>query len=102
MFFCNDGREFKENSCRIQIDNCILNNCGSINYLGIYIDSKLNFELHVKYLIEKMSKLFSMFRCLCKFSFGSHPSIAVKIYKQFIQPALDWGRGFDRRLPKQN
>ena len=91
MFFSKDGGEFKNNSCRIQIDNCILNNCGFIKYLGVYIDSNLKFEIHIKYLIEKVSKLFNMFRCLCRFNFGSHPSIAIKIYKQFIRAALDWG-----------
>ena len=91
MFFSKDGREFRENSCYIQFDNCILNNCNFIKYLGVYIDSNLNFDIHVKYVTEKVNKLLNMFRCLCRFSYGSHPSMAIKIYKQFLRPALDWG-----------
>ena len=87
MVFSKDGREFKNGSCKILIDNCMLNNCGYIKYLGVYIDSNLNFDIHIKYIIEKVSELFNMFRCLCRFKFGSHPSIAINIYKQFIRAA---------------
>ncbi len=35
--------------------------CSSYKYLGIYLDEKLNWKIHINYLCEKLSKLCGMF-----------------------------------------
>ena len=82
---------FLENEFQIEIGNNILKNCSSIRYLGMYIDSNLRWDLHVKFLKEKTRKIIGMFRTICKINKGMHPSIGVKVNKQFVRPALDWG-----------
>ena len=43
-----------------------------------------------------------MFRCLCRFNYGAHPSVMIKVYKQFVRPALDWGGFFIEDCTNKN
>ena len=38
-----------------------LEKCTSYKYLGIFLDEKLNWKVHIKYLCEKLSKLCGIF-----------------------------------------
>ena len=79
------------NEFEVQIGNNILKNCLCIRYLGIYIDAKLKWDVHIRFLQEKTRKLIGMFRMICKIDKGMHPLMGIKVYKQFVRPSLDWG-----------
>ncbi|XP_060801061.1 uncharacterized protein LOC132901903 [Amyelois transitella] len=64
-----------------------------IKILGVIIDSKLNFIQHVKYVINKATKIF---KNLCKFvrpTWGVHPENVDCIYRQVIVPIITYAAG---------
>ena len=91
MVLSHNKSVFKENEFQIEIGNNSLSNCFSIKYLGVHIESNLKWETQIKFLRGKTRNLINMFRSICKIDKGMHPSIGIKVYKQFIRPALDWG-----------
>ena len=57
-------------------------------YLGIYLDEKLNFSIHIKKKMSKASKGTGILRKL--YNDLSRNSL-ITIYKSFIRPHLDYG-----------
>jgi exonuclease III len=63
----------------------------SIRILGMQIDSKLNWAQHIKEVQKKMSsQMFAMTRLVAS-TWGAPFARARLIYKQVIQPAMDYG-----------
>ena len=56
-------------------------------YLGMFVDSKLDFDEHIKGVFEKTSKSIGLIRKLRKFL--PRPSL-LQIYKSFVRPGLDY------------
>ena len=57
-------------------------------YLGIYIDSKLDFKMHIEHVIKKLSKLCGVIyrsRKLFKIT------MLLLIYRSYIKPVLQYG-----------
>ena len=79
---CND-----ELSLKVHIDTETIEQVRSIRYLGIEIDDRLSWDIHIKSLTKSLSyKIFTL-RKLSKFLSSS---ISNKIYKCSIQPILDY------------
>ena len=57
-------------------------------HLGMFLDSKLDFDEHVKKVFEKTSKSIGLIRKLRDFL--PRPSL-LQIYKSFVRPHLDYG-----------
>ena len=77
-----------------------LEKCTSYKYLGIFLDEKLNWKVHIKYLCEKLSKLcgiFSKLRHCCS------TELMKVIYHALFSSHLQycnfiWGNATDRVL----
>ena len=57
-------------------------------HLGMFLDSKLDFDEHIKGVFEKTKKSIGLIRKLRNFLRG--PSL-LQIYKSFVRPHLDYG-----------
>ena len=57
-------------------------------HLGVYLDVKLNFKLHIK---EKISKAMKEFGIIKKLSNVLPRKSLITIYKSFVRPHLDYG-----------
>ena len=57
-------------------------------HLGMFLDSKLDFDEHIKGVFEKTSKSIGLIRKLRNFL--PRPSL-LQIYKSFVRPHLDYG-----------
>ena len=57
-------------------------------YLAMYLDCKLNFEEHLKTIINKIIKTIGL---LCKFQNFLPRKLLLAIYKSFIRPHFDYG-----------
>ena len=57
-------------------------------HLGLFLDSKLDFDEHIKVVFEKTSKSTGLIRKLRNFL--PRPSL-LQIYKSFVRPHLDYG-----------
>lgn len=63
----------------------------SCKYLGINIDSKLNFKLHTKLCKQSIISRTKHFRSLTYKNEGINTSTACKIYKMICRPILEYG-----------
>jgi len=72
-----------------------------IKYLGIYFDSRLTFDNHVRYIAENSTKLIHMLGRSAKLHWGlGHKSLKT-IYKGALLPLLTYGaRVWDETLVK--
>ena len=57
-------------------------------HLGMFLDCKLNFEEHLKTIVNKINKTIGL---LCKFQNFLPRKALLTIYKPFIRPHLDYG-----------
>ena len=57
-------------------------------HLGMFLDSKLNFNEHLKTIFQKTNKTIGLLR---KHQTPLHRAPLITIYKSFIRPYLDYG-----------
>ena len=57
-------------------------------HLGMFLDYKLNFEEHLKTIVNKINKTIGLLR---KFQNFLPQKLLLTTYKSFIQPHLDYG-----------
>ena len=72
----------------VKFNNNDIVTCSDQNYLGIVLDSKLNFASHVNQKIKKCNKLIGLIRQL---SVHLPRNTLLTIYKSFVRPNLDYG-----------
>jgi hypothetical protein len=70
------------------MNNKILEQVQKIKYLGIIIDSKLNFREHIMYMSSKCTKLIHALSKSAKQSWGLSHEALHTIYKGAISPPL--------------
>ncbi|KAJ8888471.1 hypothetical protein PR048_007961 [Dryococelus australis] len=70
---------------------------GSCKYLGIYLDSKLNWLLQMKHLTARVHAAISVLKAVRHTRWGSDPKMLLLIYTSFIHPCIDDGSLFMRR-----
>ena len=83
MLLSSNTRGNDELSLKVHIDIEIIEQVRSIRYLGIEIDDRLSWDIHIKSLTKSLSFKISTLRKLSKFLSSS---ILNKIYKCTIQP----------------
>ena len=62
--------------------------CSSEKHLGLVLDSKLNYKLHID---EKIKKAMKIVGSIKKLSYILPRSSLITIYKSFVRPNLDYG-----------
>ena len=63
----------------------------SMTYLGIILDQKLNWKLHVKTKVSKAIKFLAMIKPAINYIYGLSPARMLWIYKQIILPRITYG-----------
>ena len=69
------------------MNNEILERVGTFKYLGLMLDSELNFEAHISYTYKKACSKLTMLR---KTRICMNQKIACQLYKSLILPQLDY------------
>ena len=59
-----------------------------VKYLGVFIDSKLNFHFHLNVVANKLSRALGI---LCKLKHVLPQSILLKLYYSLVHPLLLYG-----------
>ena len=72
----------------IKLNNNDIPKCPHQKYLGIALDSKLKFSVHVDQKIKKCNRIISLIRRL---SINLPRNALLAIYKFFVRPYLDYG-----------
>ena len=83
--------DIKKKNLSFKINNSIIEIVNSTKYLGFYLDSKLDWKIHIKKTKSKVSNSLNIIKCVAGINWGSHPSILLNIYKGLIRSHLDWG-----------
>ena len=71
----------------LMLNNTPLTTVSSQKHLGLYLDSRLNFNDHLKYITPKVNQGIGMLRRLYRFV---PRSALITIYKSSIRPNLDY------------
>jgi hypothetical protein len=75
----------------IKFNNIDLNWKNQVKYLGVILDSKLNFKQHIDFVLQKAKKLaFSTLYCLLKKNSYVSSDLKVRIYKSIIRPVFSY------------
>ena len=59
-------------------------------FLGIVLDGKLNMRRHVEHVKTKVTKRFSLLRCLSRQSNGADRKTLLRLYKTLVRPVIDY------------
>lgn len=65
-----------------------------VRYLGIYIDSRLDWKIHINNIAERGEKALNLLRALCGTKWGADPNTMLLFYKNCIRSILDFGSIF--------
>ena len=92
--------KYNEINQDIKINNIPIDRVHSTKFLGVYIDSKLNWSEHIKYIRGKISKSIII---ICKARTLLNGSTLVTLYNSFVLPYIwycieVWGNTFDKYL----
>ena len=71
----------------VYFNNNPMEQVSSQKHLGIILDAKLNFQVHIKTLLTKAIKLLGYYES-CK---TACPGSLLTIFKSFVRPHLDYG-----------
>lgn len=63
----------------------------NFKYLGVWFDSKLNWNIHISKVIAKTSRVLNAMRCLTGFSWGADKSTLLTIYQAMVRSIFDYG-----------
>ena len=72
---------------KLDVNNMLLKQEDSIKYLGIYVDSHLNWKSQVLYIIKKIKRNIGI---ICKIRYVTHP-ILIQLCYSLIYPFLAYG-----------
>ena len=72
----------------VKFNNNNVTRCSHQNYLGVVLDSYLNFNTHIDQKIKKCNKMIGLIRRLLV---NLPRNALLTIYKSFIRPLLDYG-----------
>ena len=73
---------------KIFFNNISVSKTDSQNHLGLHLDSKLSFHIHIKTILTKVNRTIGLLR---KFQQVLPRPSLITIYKAFIRPHLDYG-----------
>ena len=62
-----------------------------MTYLGIILDQKLNWSLHIKTKVSKAIKFLAMIKPAINYIYGLSPARMLWIYKQVLLPRITYG-----------
>lgn len=83
----------KAEAARITMDGSDLPFVRDFKYLGVVIDHKLLFNKHVEHIINKATRIFTKLCLFCRPTWGTHPENVQTIYRQVIEPIVNYAAG---------
>ena len=87
MIFCAKNKMYDSNENSIEVDNVIVEQVKSTKFLGVYIDDKLNWNVHIDYISKKISKNIGVITRARKLL---DQKTMTNLYYTFIYPYLNY------------
>lgn len=74
----------------VTIDGDIIEKSQSTTFLGVTLDSKLNWKAFTEHLRRNVIKSTPVLKTLTRMASGIHPSTALKVYKSLVRSRAEW------------
>ena len=87
MVFCAKNKYYCKEQLTITVDNIPVDQVDKTKFLGVYIDSKLNWNPHIHYVANKISKSIGI---ICRARKVLNKDTLVTLYYTFIYPYLNY------------
>ena len=75
----------------MRVDGCEIRCQDSLKYLGVVLDSRLTWTLHIKYIAGKAMRAIGVLKALSRVSWGVSPSLLLTVYLGLVRAYLEWG-----------
>ncbi|XP_016409773.1 RNA-directed DNA polymerase from mobile element jockey-like isoform X2 [Sinocyclocheilus rhinocerous] len=85
------SKKKKNPSLNVKMYGYQLEQVNVLRFLGMWMDSKLNFKIHIQKLIEKCKKGINVLRCLSGAEWGASCQSLKRIYGAVIRSNIDYG-----------
>ncbi|XP_071578331.1 uncharacterized protein [Temnothorax nylanderi] len=82
---------FVDKELSIKVQGCDVFNCDCAKFLGIWLDSSLNFHRQIQEVRGKVNRANSIMRYLCGVSRGMEVNTALMLYKSIVRSITDYG-----------
>ena len=101
-FFIFSGRKVRNNDVALNIDGISINEEGSTKFLGVLLDSKLNWKKHIDYVSRKLSRGIGLISKSKKYLNGDSLVILYYsfIYSYMCYCNLIWGSTYESNLKR--
>ena len=81
----------KRKDITLKMNGHVLPHCEQFKFLGMWLDSKLTWSVHINAIIDKCKKRLNLLRCVSGTLWGNKYEILMMIYKGLILSILDYG-----------
>lgn len=83
-------RSRTKQNLQLYYDNNLIQTDNNPRFLGVSLDTKLNFNSHTTTTKSKAFKRINMLRCISSKKWGASSRLCLNIYKIFIRPIIDY------------
>ena len=84
-------RNTNPKNTRIQINDIPIKFVSTVKFLGLIFDSKLTWNDHIQYLLDKSKSKINLLRSLSGHTWGASKKAMMSIYRALIRSRLDYG-----------
>ena len=81
----------KKTELNLKLYGETLKTCPQVKFLGITVDSQLNFKKHFEDIQDHCNTRYHCLRLLVNKKWGPSPVTLIQIYKQCISPVFEYG-----------
>ena len=78
----------RQGDLTLKLGEAVIRNVQTMKILGVIIDQKLTWQQHVRYIIEKASRIVKVIRRIAGTHWGTQTSILLHIYKMAYEPVI--------------
>ena len=75
----------------MRVDGCEIRCQDSLKYLGVVLDARLTWTLHIKYIAGKAMRAIGVLKALSRVSWSVSPSLLLTVYRGLVRAYLEWG-----------
>ena len=79
------SKSYLKKDFSIKLKGDIIKNDKAVKYLGMWIDAKLEWNIHAQYIIKKIQQTLNIIKVLRATWWGGHPQILLNVFKGLLE-----------------
>ena len=89
MHFCTHQSIYS--NPQLKLNDGLIEYCDSIKFLGLYLDPKLRWDVHIGQLKTKCTKILSLLRSVTAQEWGADQHTILSMYRSLLRSRLEYG-----------